>query len=191
MKNVSPEKICRNSTGGGLVNNTGEFHRLGYYRGDTGQLYVSFTATTVANLRNIGTIYKIRRYSVTWRDGLEQNFIFFQNLFKWHFWFFWSKLFFFQARKQVKLCEVIYNLPPIIYLTFFGGCLVSNFLVDTFWWISCLAFYLVDTFLAKISLIDWASSKHLMLTPISDSSWGAVNKKQVENETACKKQQYN
>ena len=143
------------------------------------------------NLRNIGTIYKIRRYSVTWRDGLEQNLIFFQNQFKWHFRFFWSKLFFFQARKQVKLCEVIYNLPPIIYLTFFGGCLVSNFLVDTFWWISCLAFYLVDTFLAKISLIDWASSKHLMLTPISDSSWGAVNKKQVENETACKKQQYN
>ena len=168
------------------------FHRLGYYRGDTGQLYVSFTATTVAqskkhrhNLQNS----PVQRYLKRW-PGAKFHF-FFQNQFKWHFRFFWSKLFFFQARKQVKLCEVILNLPPIIYLTFFGGCLVSNFLVDTFWWISCLAFYLVDTFLAKISLIDWASSKHLMLTPISDSSWGAVNKKQVENETACKKQQYN
>ena len=99
---------------------------------------------------------------------------------------FLEQIIFFQARKQVKLCEVIYNLPPIIYLTFFGGCLVSNFLVDTFWWISCLAFYLVDTFLAKISLIDWASSKHLMLTPISDSSWGAVNKKQVEMKRLVK-----
>ena len=167
------------------------FHRLGYYRGDTGQLYVSFTATTVAqskkhrhNLQNSA----VQRYLKRWPGA---KFHFFHNQFKWHFRFFWSKLFFFQARKQVKLCEVIYNLPPIIYLTFFGGCLVSNFLVDTFWWISCLAFYLVDTFLAKISLIDWASSKHLMLSPISDSTWGAVNKKQVENETACKKQQYN